>query len=56
MTNNELQELAARLAMQCRQIIHSCLREEEWQDADGEFFDVILEGLQQVNGNDHGDA
>jgi hypothetical protein len=52
-TSDELKNLAARLAKRCRQIIQSCLREEEWQDADEEFFDVILEGLRQVKGEDH---
>jgi hypothetical protein len=55
MTNDELRELAARLATRCRWIIQACLREEEWQDAADEFFDVILEGLQHVNGNNHED-
>jgi hypothetical protein len=55
MTNDELRELAARLATRCRWIIQACLRVEEWQDAADEFFDVILEGLQHVNGNNHED-
>jgi hypothetical protein len=29
----------------CRHIIQGCLREEEWQDADREFFDVIAPHL-----------
>jgi hypothetical protein len=33
--------LAMRLAQDCRYIIQGCLREEEWQDADQEFFEVI---------------
>lgn len=36
------EELAMRLAQDCRYIIQGCLREEEWQDADQEFFEVIV--------------
>ena len=35
------EELAMRLSQGCRYIIQGCLREEEWQDADQEFFQVI---------------
>lgn len=35
------EESAMRLAQDCRYIIQECLREEEWQDADQEFFQVI---------------
>lgn len=35
------ERLAMQLAQACRYIIQGCLREEEWQDADEEFFDVI---------------
>jgi len=38
-------EAAWQMAQQCRRIIQACLREEEWQDADHEFFGVIREGL-----------
>lgn len=43
-------ELAMRLARQCRHIVQACLREEEWQDADREFFAVIREGLERLVG------
>jgi hypothetical protein len=33
------------LAQQCRAIVQSCLRDEEWQDADQEFFRIICNGL-----------
>ena len=36
------EELAMRLAQDCRCIVQGCLREEEWQDADHEFYDVIV--------------
>jgi hypothetical protein len=37
-----------RMAQGCRTIIQSCLREEEWPDADHEFFEVIKAGLSAV--------
>lgn len=40
--------LARRLARQCRAIVQSCLREEEWLDAEDEFAKVILAGLQEA--------
>jgi hypothetical protein len=33
--------LTWQLARQCRGVVQSCLREEEWADADREFFAVI---------------
>jgi hypothetical protein len=39
---------ALRMARRCRHIVQGCLREEEWADADAEFYSVILEELQQV--------
>jgi len=38
-------ELAWRLARQCRNVVQACLREEEWGDADAEFVRIISEGL-----------
>ncbi len=37
-----------RMAQECRSIVQSCLREEEWQDADREFFEANLNGLAKV--------
>jgi hypothetical protein len=34
-------DLAWRLARQCREVVQSCLREEEWSDADQTFFAII---------------
>ena len=34
-------ELAMRLAQECRYIIQGCLREEEWLDADYEFYEIL---------------
>lgn len=39
--------LAIRLARECRHIIQAVLREEEWADADREFYRVIRLGLEQ---------
>ena len=43
-----IEQLARYLAHRCRSIVQCCLREEEWIDADGEFFAIIQEGLQEV--------
>jgi hypothetical protein len=40
-----MNETAWRLARECRQIVQGCLREDKWQDADREFFDVIRKEL-----------
>ncbi|HEY4308775.1 MAG TPA: hypothetical protein VGN12_04915 [Pirellulales bacterium] len=44
--------LAWQLARQCREIVQSCLREEEWTDADREFFAVISAGKAVLNGDE----
>jgi hypothetical protein len=41
-------KVAWRLAQECRSIVQVCLREEEWQDADREFFGVISNGLASL--------
>ncbi len=46
-TDPAIHSLAIRLARQCRNIIQSCLREEEWRDADTEFYRVIRAGLEE---------
>ncbi|MGE4102046.1 MAG: hypothetical protein AB7E74_08770, partial [Pirellulales bacterium] len=38
-------EAVWRMAQECRSIVQACLREEEWQDADREFFEVISKGI-----------
>ena len=35
------------MARRCRWIIQACLREDEWGDADLEFYLVIREGLER---------
>lgn len=41
-----LDDLARRLAKECRHVVQGCLREEEWRDADEEFLGIIAAGLQ----------
>ena len=43
-----LQAAALRMARRCRHIVQGCLREEEWADADQEFYAVILSELKQL--------
>ena len=38
---------AVRIAQRCRHIIQACLREEEWADADREFYRVAREVLEE---------
>ena len=46
--NESLETVAYRLAVNCRRIVQPCLREEEWLDADQEFFAVIVEELRRI--------
>ncbi len=39
---------AIRIAKRCRHIIQACLREEEWADADREFYRVVREELASL--------
>jgi hypothetical protein len=45
-TDDRTHETAVRLAVQCRRIVQAVLREEEWIEADREFYTVIREGLE----------
>ena len=38
-----IHEAAVRMALRCRHLIQACLREEEWGDADREFYLLIRE-------------
>jgi hypothetical protein len=38
--------MAIRMARACRNIIQAVLREEEWGEADREFYLIIREGLE----------
>lgn len=43
-----LHQAAKQMSRQCRHIVQGCLREEEWLDADAEFYAVIMHGLQEL--------
>ena len=40
--------LSVRLARECRSIVQVCLREEEWADADREFYRITRAGLEEL--------
>jgi|ThiBio_1000_plan_1041568.scaffolds.fasta_scaffold13735_3 hypothetical protein len=42
-------EVAIRIARRCRKIVQACLREEEWADADREFYRVARDELQAMH-------
>ena len=46
-TDPATHEAAVRLAVACRRIVQACLREEEWVEADRQFYRVIREGLER---------
>jgi hypothetical protein len=49
-TDARTHETAVRLAVQCRRIVQACLREEEWIEADRQFYLVIRDGLERYMG------
>jgi hypothetical protein len=54
-----LETAALRMARRCRHVIQGCLREEEWGDADAEFYAVILselKGLRRMRHNEMSDS
>ncbi len=42
----KIHETAVRAARRCRCIVQACLREEEWGEADREFYFVIREEIE----------
>jgi hypothetical protein len=40
-------ETAIRIARRCRFTVQACLREEEWADADREFYVIARQELEQ---------
>ena len=36
------------IARRCRHVVQACLREEEWIDADQEFYQIIREALEAL--------
>lgn len=47
-TSPVIHEAAIRIARQCRNIIQSCLRENEWAEADREFYKVARQELEAL--------
>ncbi len=45
-TDARTHETAIRIARRCRNIVQACLREEEWADADREFYKVARDELE----------
>jgi hypothetical protein len=39
---------AIRAALRCRHMVQACLREEEWHEADREFYRIIREELEAM--------
>ena len=46
-TDQRTHETAIRIARRCRHVIQVCLREEEWADADREFYRICREELER---------
>jgi hypothetical protein len=45
-------EAAIRIARRCRHVIQAVLREEEWMDADFEFYRIAREELESLRAKD----
>ena len=45
-TDRLTHETAIRIARRCRHIVQACLREEEWAEADREFYRVARQELE----------
>jgi|GEM_PF-1997366 len=43
-----VERLARKTAIACRQVVQNCLREEEWRDADQEFFEIIQQAFKEL--------
>lgn len=46
-TDKGMHETAINIARRCRHVIQVCLREEEWPDADREFYRICREELER---------
>jgi len=46
--------MAIRMTRACRNIIQAVLREEEWGEADREFYLIIREGLEDLRKREKG--
>ncbi|MGE5754681.1 MAG: hypothetical protein ACM35G_03035 [Planctomycetaceae bacterium] len=45
-----IHDAAVRMARRCRFLVQACLREDEWGEADREFYGVIREELENFVG------
>ncbi len=45
----EIHEAAIRIARRCRHIVQACLREEEWGEADREFYVIVRQELEALH-------
>jgi hypothetical protein len=45
-TERAIDQVAITIARRCRHVVQACLREEEWADADREFYRIIRDGLE----------
>jgi hypothetical protein len=45
----EIHAAAIRIARRCRHLIQGCLREEEWEDADREFYLIARDELEVLH-------
>lgn len=50
-TDPKTHQAALRIARRCRRVVQACLREEEWADADREFYLIIREELEKWKGS-----
>lgn len=48
----DIHEAAIRIARRCRHVIQACLREEEWGDADREFYLIVRQELEMLRQSD----
>lgn len=44
----DIEAFARKTAIQCREVIQACLREEEWRDADEEFSEIIRQAVIEL--------
>ena len=49
-TDAKTHATAVRIARRCRHVVQACLREEEWADADREFYRIVREELATTGG------
>lgn len=53
-TDPATHEAAIRIARRCRNVVQACLREEEWSEADREFYRVAREELEAIKARKDG--